>query len=84
MLNHFNFYLTDKSTEKTFSVFSLTNLIVFCKYEKQQNVMPTAHFKNSWKRGKLNKTEKVTSNTVLEGSTISSLTGNRRGYQDLV
>ena len=29
-----------------------------------------------------NKAEKVTSNTVLEGSTISSLTGNRWGSQD--
>ena len=28
------------------------------------------------------KTEKVTSNTVLEGFTISSLTGNKCGYQD--
>ena len=33
LLNHWNFYLTDKSTEKTFSVFSVTNLIVFCKYK---------------------------------------------------
>ena len=31
-----------------------------------------------------NKTEKVPSNTVLEGSTISSLTGNRWGYQHWV
>ena len=32
LLNHLNFYVTDKSTEKIFPVFSLTNLIVFCKY----------------------------------------------------
>ena len=31
---------------------------------------------------KQNKTEKVTTNIVLEGSTIGSLTGNRWGYQD--
>ena len=31
-----------------------------------------------------NKTENVTSNTILKGSTISSLTSNRLGYQDWV
>ena len=45
MLNHLNFYLTDKSTEKTFSMFLLTNLTVFCKYIKQQNVTPVTHSK---------------------------------------
>ena len=34
LFNHLNFYLTDKSTEKTFSVFSLTSLIVFSKCKK--------------------------------------------------
>ena len=43
LLNHLNIYLTDKSTEKIFSVFPLTNLIVFCKYKKQQNVTPATH-----------------------------------------
>ena len=41
-----------KSTEKTFSVFSVTNLIVFCKYKKQQNVTPATNLKNFWDRGK--------------------------------
>ena len=31
-----------------------------------------------------NKTEKVPSNTILEGFTISCLTGDRWGYQDWV
>ena len=43
LLNHLNFYLTDKSTDKTFSVFSI---IVFCKYKKRQNVAPATHSKN--------------------------------------
>ena len=45
LVNHLNFYLTDKSTEKPCPVFSLTNLIVFCKYKKQQNVTPATHSK---------------------------------------
>ena len=45
LLNQFNLYLTDKSTEKTFSVFSLTHLIVFCEYKKQQNVTPATYSK---------------------------------------
>ena len=32
LFNHLNFHSTEESREKTFSVFSLTNLIVFCKY----------------------------------------------------
>ena len=31
LLNHLNFYLTDKSTQKTFSLFSLSILIAFLK-----------------------------------------------------
>ena len=45
--------------------------------------MPATHKKKKLGQ-RQNKTEKVTSNTVLEGSTISSLTGNRWGYQDWV
>ena len=52
LLNHLNFYLTDESTENPFSVFLLTNLIVFCKYKKQQNVTPATHSKKLAKRGK--------------------------------
>ena len=37
--------------------------------------MPATHSETQGQRQ--NKTEKVISNTVLEGSTISSLTGNR-------
>ena len=46
LLNHLTFYVTDKSKYKTFSVFSLTNLIVFCKFKKQQNVTPATYSKN--------------------------------------
>ena len=36
VLNHLKLYLTDKSTEKTFAGFSLTNLIVFFKYKNNR------------------------------------------------
>ena len=55
VLNHFNFYITDKTTEKPFSEFPLTNLIVFCKYKKLQNVTPATHTKKSWDRGNTEK-----------------------------
>ena len=50
-----------------FSVFT-DKPIVFCKYIKQQNVTSTTEAKQDLK---------VSGNTVLEGSTISSLTGSR-------
>ena len=67
MLNHLNFYLTDTNirTEKKNSI------IVFCKYKKQQNVTPATHSKKVGTEA--TETEKVTSQTVLEGSTISNL-----------
>ena len=68
-------YLTEKNTEKTFSVFSLTNLILFCIYKKQR----------MWRLQKqLQAIQDWKGNNVLEGSTISSLTGIRWGYQDWV
>ena len=75
MLNfwNFNWYKYRKN------IFSLTKLIVFCKYKKQNNVMPATHSK---KVGTEAKQDKVTSDIVLEGSTIISLTGNTWGYQD--
>ena len=51
LLNHLSFYLSDKSTVKTFSVFSLTKLIVFCKCKKLKSVT-SATRKTSWDRGK--------------------------------
>ena len=78
LLNHLKFYWTDESTEKSCSAFSPTNLIVFCKYKKQPNVTPATHSKKvgteakqDWKGSEENK------NTVLEGSTVRRLTGNR-------
>ena len=79
LLDHLNFYLTNFYLT-FFSVFSQTDLIVFSKYKKQQNATPETNSKKLGQRQ--NKTEKVRSNTVLERSTISSLTGNRWGYQD--
>ena len=52
LVNNLNFYLTNKSTEKTFSVFSLTNLIVFCKYKKTTECDACNTLKKSWERGK--------------------------------
>ena len=65
LLNHLTFHLTNKSTEKTSSVFSLTNLIVFCIYKKttECDACNTLKIKLGQRQ---NKTEKVTSNTVLE------------------
>ena len=37
LLNHLNFYLTDKITDKTYSVFSPTNLIVGLSVKTQTN-----------------------------------------------
>ena len=74
LLNHLNFYLTDKGTEKTFSVFSLTNLIVFFKYKKNNRTRDCNTLKKSWDRGKTI-LKRLQNNTPLEASTISSLTG---------
>ena len=52
LLNHMNFYLTDKSTDKTYPVFSRTNLIVFCKYEKRTECDTCNTLKKSWDKGK--------------------------------
>ena len=68
---------TDESAEKKFSMFSLTNLIVFVNI-KNNKMWCLQHTQKKLGQ-RQNETEKGTSNTVLEGSTISNLTGNRSG-----
>ena len=82
--NNFIYFYVKKSIEKyrenIFRVFTDKTELYFVSI-KNNRMWRLQH--NQKKLGqRQNKTEKV--NTVVEGSTIGSLTGNRWGYQDWV
>jgi len=45
--------LTHKSTKKSFPMYSLTNIIVFCKYIQILILQTLQHTTKSWERGKI-------------------------------